>query len=222
MQGTQFALLGTRRFLPLFVTQFLGALNDNVFKQALVILVSFRLAETAGLNAQVMVTLAAGIFILPFFLFSASAGRIADKFEKRTLVLAIKAAEILIMAIAAYGFYGGHVGLLFLALFLMGTHSTFFGPIKYGILPVLLAEDELIAGNGLIDAATFIAILIGTIYGGIAILTQHGTPLVSASVLAIALAGLIAAVFIPRVGAADPTLRLRLNIAADTAEMLRY
>jgi acyl-[acyl-carrier-protein]-phospholipid O-acyltransferase/long-chain-fatty-acid--[acyl-carrier-protein] ligase len=222
MQGNQFALLRTRRFLPLFVTQFLGALNDNVFKQALVILVSFRLAEQVGLNGQILVTAAAGIFILPFFLFSATAGRLADKFEKRTLILVIKAAEIAFMALAAVGFATGHVALLFAVLFLMGMHSTFFGPIKYGILPAHLRDEELLAGNGLIDAGTFLAILVGTIFGGSVILTGGGTAIIPAAVLAVAAAGFVAAWFVPRSGAADPALPLRLNIVADTVEMLRY
>src|SRR6266852_6883632 len=180
MPPNQFALLRTRRFLPLFVTQFLGALNDNFFKNALVILVTYRLAQQVGLNGQILVTAAAGLFILPFFLFSATAGFLADKFEKRRLILAVKIAEIVFMAIAVAGFTSGHVVLLFTVLFLMGVHSTFFGPIKYGILPAHLAPDELLAGNALIEAATFLAILIGTILGGILILTPAGFAIVSA------------------------------------------
>jgi acyl-[acyl-carrier-protein]-phospholipid O-acyltransferase/long-chain-fatty-acid--[acyl-carrier-protein] ligase len=129
MRQGQFALLRSRRFLPLFVTQFLGALNDNFFKNALVILVTYRLAQEAGLNGQILVTAAAGLFILPFFLFSATSGLLADKFEKRRLILIVKASEIVFMAIAAAGFYSGHVVLLMTVLFLMGVHSTFFGPI---------------------------------------------------------------------------------------------
>src|SRR6266852_7379239 len=174
MQHSQFDLLRTRRFLPLFVTQFLGALNDNFFKNALVILVTYRLAEEAGLNGQILVIAAAGLFILPFFLFAATAGFLADKFEKRQLILVVKTAEIVFMAIAVAGFTSGHVVLLFTVLFLMGVHSTFFGPIKYGILPAHLAADELLAGNALIEAGTFLAILIGTILGGVLILTANG------------------------------------------------
>jgi len=219
---SQFALLRSRRFLPLFVTQFLGALNDNFFKNALVILVTYRLAEQAGLNGQILVTAAGGLFILPFFLFSATAGLLADKFEKRRLILAVKAAEILFMAIAAAGFYTGHVTLLMTVLFLMGVHSTFFGPIKYGILPAHLAPGELLAGNALIEAGTFLAILIGTIVGGVAILTTHGIAIVSLGLLAVAIAGLIAAIFIPAAPPPAPDLTLRFNIVADTLDMLRY
>jgi acyl-[acyl-carrier-protein]-phospholipid O-acyltransferase / long-chain-fatty-acid--[acyl-carrier-protein] ligase len=220
--SSQFDLLRRRRFLPLFVTQFLGALNDNFFKNALVILVTYRLAEQVGLDGQILVTAAAGLFILPFFLFSATAGFLADKFEKRRLILAVKAAEIVFMAIAAAGFYSGHVVLLMTVLFLMGVHSTFFGPIKYGILPAHLAAQELLAGNALIEAGTFLAILVGTILGGILILTPPGIAIVSLGLLAVALAGLVGAVFIPAAPPPAPALRLRFNIFADTLDMLRY
>ncbi|HEX3499474.1 MAG TPA: acyl-[ACP]--phospholipid O-acyltransferase [Stellaceae bacterium] len=222
MQSSQFALLQARRFLPLFVTQFLGALNDNFFKNALVILVTYRLAEEAGLNGQILVTAAAGLFILPFFLFSATSGLLADKVEKRRLILAVKTAEIVFMAIAVAGFYSGHVILLMTVLFLMGVHSTFFGPIKYGILPAHLAPGELLAGNALIEAGTFLAILIGTIVGGVIILTAHGIAVVSLGLLAVAVAGLVAAYFIPPAPPPAPDLALRFNIVADTFDMLRY
>src|SRR5262249_27152184 len=174
MADRHFDLLASRRFLPLFVTQFLGAFNDNLFRNALVILVTFQLAQAAHVSAQVMVTLATGIFILPYFLFSATAGRIADKFEKQRLIAIIKAAEIAIMALAAVGFFIGSISFLMFVLFLMGTHSTFFGPIKYGILPVHLRSDELLAGNALIEAGTYLAILLGTIAGGVLVLASHG------------------------------------------------
>ncbi len=222
MPPNQFALLRTRRFLPLFVTQFLGALNDNFFKNALVILVTYRLAQEAGLNGQILVTAAAGLFMLPYFLFSATAGLLADKLEKRRLIVIIKAAEIIFMAVAVAGFYSGHVVLLMTVLFLMGVHSTFFGPIKYGILPAHLAPHELLAGNALIEAGTFLAILIGTIIGGVFILTAHGIALVSLGLLAVAVAGLLAAFFIPPALPPAPGLRVRLNIIADTAAMLGY
>src|SRR6266851_1223464 len=222
MSDSPFALLQSRRFLPLFVTQFLGALNDNFFKNALVILVTYRLAEEAGLNGQILVTAAAGLFILPFFLFSATAGFLADKFEKRQLILAVKTAEIVFMAIAVAGFTSGHVALLLTVLFLMGVHSTFFGPIKYGILPAHLAPDELLAGNALIEAGTFLAILVGTILGGILILTPAGFAIVSAGLLAVAVAGLAAAFFIPPALPPSPELRIRLNFLADTWDMLGY
>src|SRR5215470_20216185 len=127
MRSDHLELLRSRRFLPLFVTQFLGALNDNLFKNALVILVTFQLDAERGVNSQLMATLAAGLFILPFFLFSATAGRFADKFEKSRLITVIKSAEIAIMALAVVGFALANLTLLMTVLFLMGVHSTFFG-----------------------------------------------------------------------------------------------
>src|SRR3990167_7650873 len=135
MQSSQFDLLKTRRFLPLFITQFLGAFNDNVFKNALMILITYRIGELAGLNSQSLVALAAGIFIFPFFLFSATAGQLADKYEKSRLITIIKFVEIVLMVLAAIGFYFQSVFLLMTVLFALGTQATFFGPLKYAILP---------------------------------------------------------------------------------------
>ena len=165
--GNQFALLRERRFGPFFLTQFLGALNDNVFKQALVTLATFHAARLSSLPADVLVPLAGGVFILPFFLFSATAGQIADKFEKTRLIRIVKAAEIVIMLIGGAGFVLSNLVLLLCALFLMGVHSTVFGPVKYAILPQHLAEHELVGGNAWVESGTFLAILIGTIAGGL-------------------------------------------------------
>ena len=222
MSHGNFAILKTRRFLPLFITQFMGALNDNIFKNALIILVTFRIAAETGIDGQLWATIAAGIFILPFFLFSATAGRFADKFEKSRLIVIIKIAEIAIMALAALGFDQQNLALLMIVLFLMGTHSTFFGPLKYSILPVHLRTDELLSGNALIEAGTFLAILIGTIAGGIFILTGQGIAIVSAMVLGVAVLGLIASRSIPKAPAEAPNLKLGWNIAAHTWEMTRY
>ena len=222
MSSANLQIMRSRRFLPLFITQFLGALNDNIFKNALVILVIFRIAGERGVNGQLMATVAAGIFILPFFLFSATAGRFADKFEKSRLIVIIKSAEIAIMALAAVGFDQHNLATLMTVLFLMGTHSTFFGPLKYGILPTHLKTSELLAGNALIEAGTFLAILLGTIAGGVFILADHGIAAVSALVLAVALLGLLASLFIPRASAEAPNLKLGFNIAAHTWEMTRY
>jgi acyl-[acyl-carrier-protein]-phospholipid O-acyltransferase/long-chain-fatty-acid--[acyl-carrier-protein] ligase len=215
-------ILKSRRFLPLFVTQFLGAFNDNLFKNALIILVTFGLAKAAGMNGQMLVTIATGVFILPYFLFSATAGRLADKFEKQKIIHVIKAAEILIMGVAAIAFFAGSITLLMTVLFLMGVHSTFFGPLKYGILPVHLATGELLSGNALIEAGTFLAILLGTIAGGVLILADHGLLTVSLLALSVAAGGLIASLFIPHAPAAVPGLRIGPNILADTWEMIRY
>ena len=168
MQHSQFYLLRLKRFLPLFVTQALGAFNDNGFKQALVILVTYSLAQQNGLDARLIITIAAGVFILPFFLFSAMAGQMADKYDKALLIRRIKFAEIILMGLAAVGFYLQNINFLLFVLFLMGTQSSFFGPLKYGILPQLLRKNELIGGNALIETGTFLAILVGTMYGGFA------------------------------------------------------
>jgi len=216
MAHNQFALLKTRRFLPLFITQFLGAFNDNVFKNALVILITYVVAEKAGLSPQIMVTAAAGIFILPFFLFSATAGQLADKYEKAFLIRIIKFVEILLMIGATVGFYMESVWFLMTTLFLMGTQSTFFGPIKYGILPEKIEEDELIGGNGLIEAGTFISILIGTLVGGLLILTENGILLISSMVILIAILGWVSSFYIPKGQPASPKLKVDYNFMRET------
>lgn len=216
MSKSQIQLLSAKRFLPLFVTQALGALNDNLFKNALAILIIFRIAEAAGLNGQIMVTAASGIFILPFFLFSAMAGQIADKFEKSRLIQCIKAAEVAIMGLAAVGFLYGNVYFLISVLFLMGMQSAFFGPVKYSILPDHLAEEELIAGNALIEAGTFLAILLGTIAGGLLILQDTGTEIVSGGVILLSVLGLASSFSIPKAPAPVPTLKINPNFVAET------
>jgi acyl-[acyl-carrier-protein]-phospholipid O-acyltransferase/long-chain-fatty-acid--[acyl-carrier-protein] ligase len=216
MAHNQFELLKTRRFLPLFITQFLGAFNDNVYKNALVILITYVVAEKAGLNSQIMVTAAAGVFILPFFLFSATAGQLADKYEKAFLIRIIKFAEILLMIGAAVGFYIESVWILMTILFLTGTQSTFFGPIKYGILPEKIKEDELIGGNGLIEAGTFISILVGTLVGGLLILTENGILLISGMVILIAILGWVSSFYIPNGQPASLHLKVDYNFIRET------
>lgn len=159
-------LLGQRRFLPLFVTQFLGAFNDNLYKMAMVVLVTFTIysdpTQEASFNA-----LAGGVFILPFFLFSALAGQLADSRDKAWLIRIVKTAEIAIMLVGGSGILLHNIPLMLLALFAMGVHSTFFGPIKYAILPQHLGKDDVLGGTGLVEAGTYIAILMGTIAGGL-------------------------------------------------------
>ena len=221
MPHSQFSLLGTRRFLPLFISQALGAFNDNVFKNALVILITYSLATQADMNAGLMVTAAAGIFILPFFLFSATAGQLADKHDKAMLIRSIKMVEVLLMVLTAVGFYLQDVAFLMLMLFLMGTQSTFFGPLKYGILPDQLHEDELISGNALMQAATFLAILLGTVVGGVLILSTQGTMTISILIIAASLAGWIASRSIPSTQPAAPTLRVNPNFLTETWNIVR-
>ena len=216
--GFQFS----RRFLPLFITQFLGAFNDNLFKNAMVILILYRIAEQAGLNGQILVTAAAGIFILPFFIFSATAGQLADKYDKARVIRVVKAAEIVVMGLATLGFFLGDAYLLMAVLFLMGTQSTFFGPLKYGILPQHLNEHELLGGNAWIEAGTFLAILLGTIAGGLLILKEGGDSIVSLTVVAVAVAGWATSLAIPKAPAAEPGLKINWNIAAETIEIMRF
>jgi acyl-[acyl-carrier-protein]-phospholipid O-acyltransferase/long-chain-fatty-acid--[acyl-carrier-protein] ligase len=216
------AFFRTKRFLPLFLTQFMGALNDNLLKNALVMLVTYRIATATGDNAQILVTLAAGLFILPFFLFSATAGQLADKYDRAAMTRIIKIVEIGIMAVATIGFFVQSIWLLLTALFGMGVHSTFFGPIKYALLPQQLSDDELLPGNAYIEAGTFLAILLGTILGGVLILQAHGVTLVSVALLAVAITGYVTSLQIPAAQPSDPALRINRNIWRETWRIVGY
>ncbi|NOZ43517.1 MAG: acyl-[ACP]--phospholipid O-acyltransferase [Alphaproteobacteria bacterium] len=215
-------MLRTKRFLPLFVTQFLGAFNDNVFKNALVFLITYKIAVDQGWdNVQVIVPLAGGIFIAPFFIFSSLAGQLSDKLEKARLIRIIKFAEILLMALASWGFYTENVTVLMITLFWMGSQSAFFGPLKYSILPEHLRHDELIGGNALIEMGTFLSIILGLIVGGMLILTHGGIVIISATVLAVAIGGFIASFSIPKTIPGDSKLRINFNIIQETFHIVR-
>jgi len=219
----QFGLLKHNRFFPIFYTQFLGALNDNVFKNAIVILIAFSLADEMGANASILVITAAGIFILPFFLFSATAGQLADKFEKSMLIRRIKIAEIIIMLIGSIGFYFMSVPILLTLLFFMGTQSTLFGPLKYSILPQHLSEDELLGGNGMIQMGTYLAILLGTIIGGVLIaINPNGGLYVSMVIVFLATAGWLASRSIPEAVAPEPSLLINWNIISEICKIIKY
>jgi 1-acyl-sn-glycerol-3-phosphate acyltransferase len=218
----QFDLLRERRFAPFFWTQFAGAANDNVFKNALVIFVAYRAASATGLDANALVNLAAAIFIAPFVLLSATSGQIADKFEKSRLIRWIKVFEIGIMLLGLAGFVTANLVLLFVALALMGVHSTLFGPVKYAILPQHLRPDELVGGNGLIEMGTFVAILLGTIAGGLVVAIEpRGTLWAGLLAVAVAVAGFLASLGIPRTPAVAPDLRIDWNPFTETARNLR-
>ena len=213
--GNEFTLLRERRFLPFFITQFLGAFNDNVFKNALIILIAFQAADPA--RANTLVNLSAGLFVLPFFLFSATAGQLADKYEKSHLMRWIKLLEIAIMLGAAAGFILGNMPLLIGLLFLMGGQSTLFGPVKYSILPQHLRPDELVGGNGWVEMGTFLAILIGTLLGGVLIaLPDSGPWLVAGTVVLLAVLGFLSSLFIPRAAPDAPDLRINWNPVTET------
>lgn len=211
-----------KRFLPLFITQFLGALNDNLLKNALVVLITYRLAADHPEQAQMLVTVAAGLFILPFFLLSAMAGQMADKFSREKMTRVIKLAEIALMLLAAAGFMMHHVTFLLIVLFGMGVHSTFFGPLKYVLLPQHLQENELLSGNAAIEAGTFLAILIGTILGGVLIVLPGGDMLVSVLLIVVAVVGYVSSRAIPSAPAPDADLHLSFNIIRETGNLLRY
>lgn len=215
-------ILKSKRFLPLFVTQFLGAFNDNLFKNALVMLILFRIAANSDTNGEILVTIAGGVFILPFFLFSATAGQLADKFDKARMIRVVKGTEVLVMLVAAVGFAWGRPDFLIAVLFLMGAQSTFFGPLKYGILPQHLETKELVGGNALIEAGTFLAILLGTIVGGLLILAEGGTLIVSAAVIGVALLGWATSLMIPPAPAASPGLKVNWNFVTETRAMLGH
>jgi 1-acyl-sn-glycerol-3-phosphate acyltransferase len=219
---SQFELLRRRRFGPFFWTQLLGALNDNLFKNALVILIAFGAAGSA-LSPDTLVNLAGGIFILPFFLLSATAGQLADKVEKSRIIRAVKLLEIGIMALGAVGFHLRSLALLLAALLLLGVHSTLFGPVKYSILPQHLREEELVGGNALVEMGTFVAILLGTILGGVLVsVPGWGPSLVSATGLGIGVAGWLASRGVPEAPAPAPGLRLNWNPLTETARNVRF
>ncbi|MCM2277033.1 MAG: MFS transporter [Oligoflexia bacterium] len=218
----QFQLLRTRRFGPFFWTQFFGAFNDNLLKNAMIILIAFKTSSVLGIPSSQMVAVAGGIFILPFFLFSATSGQLADKYEKTTVMRWVKLAEIAIMAVATIGFLFHQFGLLLVTLFLMGLHSTFFGPVKYSVLPQLLPPEELVAGNALVGAGTFLAILFGTILGGILVAIEpQGPALVSAGLLTVATLGFLASRMVPRCPPMAPGLRVQWNPFPPTLEVSR-
>jgi len=215
-------LLKTRRFAPLFVTQFLGAFNDNVFKNALVMFITYKLATQESGNAQILVTLAGALFILPYFLFSAMAGQFADKYDRARIARITKVWEMIVVAIAAIGLYIGHAYFMLFVLFCFGVQSTFFGPVKYTLLPQHLHEDELIAGNAYIEAGTFLAILLGTILGGVLIMAEGGEHLVVAAMVVVAVVGYIASRFIPLAPAPSPNLAIGYNIVHETWAMVSH
>ena len=203
------SLLRDRRFWPLFWTQFLGAFNDNVFKNALVLLITYKAYSLGSVSPQQMVALSGGIFILPFFLFSAIAGQICDRYPKHRLIFGIKLWEVIVMISGAVGFYTESVETLLITLFFMGLQSAFFGPIKYSILPELLKEDELVQGNALVASGTFVSILIGTILGGALIgVEAWGREATGGAVILFALIGTLISSRVQKLEPANPDLKV--------------
>ena len=210
-----------KKFWPLFWTQFLGALNDNFFKNALVILVTYKAVTLAGMKPELLVPLAGGIFIFPFFIFSATAGQIADKFEKSLVIRATKISELVVMIIASVGFYLDNYELLFFVLFLMGGQSAFFGPLKYGVIPSLVPPEKLVLGTAFVSAGTFIAILIGTITGGlVAGLDGYVLPL-SLGLCFLSALGIFVSTFLKPVPVHDKDVKVDLTFLKPTWDILR-
>ncbi|EXI80938.1 MAG: Lysophospholipid transporter LplT [Candidatus Accumulibacter appositus] len=214
--SSQFGLLKTRRFAPFFGTQFLGAFNDNLYKNALVVLLTFQATSWTTLTPEVLTNLAAGIFILPFFLFSATAGQLADKYDKARLARLTKLLEIVIMGVALLGFMMHSLEVLLLALFLLGLQSALFGPVKYAILPQHLHENELVGGNALVESGTFVAILVGTLAGGLLAGAAGQPTWVAFAGLLVAVVGYLCSRGIPAAAAPAPDLVVGLNPFSET------
>jgi len=213
------ALLGTRRFGTLWVTQFFSAFNDNALKNALVLMLAYRPDMATGLPAGMLIPLAGALFILPFFLGSATAGELADSHDKAKIIRIIKLTEIVVMTVAAAAVLTGSTWVLLALLFVMGIEATFFGPLKYAILPNLLSINELLLGNALVEAGTFLAILIGTI-AGMLIATQHGAGAVSWIIVLVALGAWGASRAIPATAPAAPDARVEWNFVAATGRLI--
>ncbi|NQV85642.1 MAG: MFS transporter [Woeseiaceae bacterium] len=221
--SSQFSLLGQRRFAPFFATQFLGALNDNIFRNGLVILITFQGVLVLGMGHTVLANVAAFLFILPFFLFSATAGQLADKYEKSMLMRRIKLLEIGLMALAAIALIFRQYPILLLVLFLMGCQSTLFGPVKYAYLPQKLHTDELIGGNALVESGTYIAIIVGLIVGVETVDLQSATQILLAfTLVGVACAGYLTSRQVPRTDAVDPELKINWNSWQETRHIVSF
>ncbi|KXU86203.1 glycerol acyltransferase [Paraburkholderia monticola] len=219
---SQFRLLGQRRFGPFFWTQFLGAMNDNVFKIGFTSLVTYQAARFSGVDPKTAAFLISAIFILPFVLFSATSGQIADKYDKALLTRLVKTFEIAVMLVGGAGFWLHSAPLLYLCTFLMGVHSTVFGPVKYSYLPQHLSKAELVGGNGMVEMGTFVAILVGTIVGGAgAGFAEHGAVVLACACIAIALIGRAVSGFVPATPAPQPELRINWNPVSETWRNLK-
>lgn len=221
--SNQFSLLSQRRFAPFFWTQFLGALNDNVFKTALLTILTYDALSWSNVDSGLLNNLIPGLFILPFFLFSATAGQLADKMEKARLARYVKLLEIVIMSIAAYGWMRHNLWLLLAAVLGMGIHSTLFGPVKYAYLPQQLKPEELVGGNGVIEMGTFIGILLGEIAGAVLVVSKpFGLEIIAAITIALGLVGWLCSLAIPVSPAPVPDLKINWNPLSETVRNLRF
>ena len=221
--SSQFLLLSQRRFAPFFGTQFLGALNDNIFRNGLVILFTFQGVTVLGMGHTVLANVAAFLFILPFFLFSATAGQLADKYEKSMLMRRVKLLEIGLMTLAAIALLSKLYALLLFVLFLMGCQSTLFGPVKYAYLPQKLHTDELVGGNALVESGTYVAIIIGLIIGveTVDFELDRQIPL-AVTLVAVACLGYFTSRKVPNTEAVDPELTINWNAWQETWKIVSF
>ncbi|WP_391087606.1 MFS transporter [Vibrio sp. NH-UV-68] len=220
MPQNQASLMKQKRFLPYFITQFFGAFNDNIFKNVLLLFVAFAGVGALPVSSNLFINLAAGLFILPFFLFSASAGVLADKYEKSWFIRKVKLAEIAIMCLGAIGFITESYIILLILLFLMGTQSAFFGPVKYALLPQQLKANELVPGNALVETGTFLAILLGTLGAGVIASADDAKYVAAACVIVFALLGYISSRSIPCAPASNPSLKFRWQPIKQTKQTI--
>ena len=221
--SSQFSLLKQRRFAPFFITQFLGAFNDNIFRNGLVMLITFQGVLIAGMNASQLANVAGALFILPFFLLSATAGQLADKYEKSRLFRRIKLLEIVLMSLGAAAFMSKSYSALLVVLFFMGCQSTLFGPVKYAYLPQQLATDELVGGNALVESGTYVAIIFGLIGGGLLVDgSVDRQTLIGAALVGVACLGYLASRQVPVTKAVDPALTVNFNAWKETWRMVGF
>jgi acyl-[acyl-carrier-protein]-phospholipid O-acyltransferase/long-chain-fatty-acid--[acyl-carrier-protein] ligase len=221
MAHNQFNLLTTRRFMPIFLSQFFGAFNDNVYKNGILLLITYRMAVVNGIKSEIFITIGAGLFILPFLLFSATAGQVADKYRKSSLISYIQFIKIIIMLIGSYAIINQNIVLMLFVLFCLGTQSAFFGPLKFSIIPESLEKEELIGGNALIESGTFLAILLGTITGGLLMSTGEYAPFYLAfCCFILSVFGWYSSTFIPQTEVSDPELVVSKNIFRETLDIV--
>lgn len=216
-----FSFLRSRQFLPIFIAQALGAFTDNFYRNAMAVFITFQLSQTLDMKAETLISMAAAVFILPFFLFSAIAGQIADRVAKHQLVRKLKAVECLLSAIAAFSLFMGNPWLMLFSLFLLGTQSAIFGPVKYAILPELLPREKLLQANALFEAGTFVAVLAGTLLGGLLVLQTHGLWTVAVIMILASIAGFFASLLIPQLPRPAVGAIVSWNIVRATGRVLR-
>ncbi len=219
MESDKLYLFKDKRFLPNFIVQFCGCLNDNILKNALIILITYGLSNHLSEYSNMLVLAANTIFVLPFIIFASIAGQVADKYERSTLVKIIKSCEIAIIGVAIYGFLHNSLLILFFSICFMGIHSTFFGPIKYSVLPDHLNKDELLGANGFVEAGTFISIFIGTIIGSYYTISSN---FIILALVIVAILGFITSFFTPKSNNANPGIKINFNIISESLNMLKY